>query len=134
MKNIIVLLTLIILPLLASSQTLSNDSMCCVPCKALKKALLVKNERDFLQNQIGVTRDSVSILSNVVVSQDSVIKTQDSSISLYKKNEEHFNTIINKKDGIIELKDKQIKQQKAKTRIAWIITGLNTVAFILILL
>jgi hypothetical protein len=122
------------LPLLASSQTLLTDSMCCVPCKALKKALLVKNERDFLQNQIGVTRDSVNILTNIVVSQDSVIKTQDSSISLYKKNEEHFNTIINKKDGIIELKDKQIKQQKAKTKIAWIITGLNTVAFILILL
>ena len=120
--------------MLASSQALSIDSTCCVPCKALKKALIVKNERDFLKNQIGVTRDSVSILTNIVVSQDSVIKTQDSSISLYKKNEEYFNTIINKKDGIIELKDKQIKQQKTKTRIAWIVTGLNTVALILILL
>jgi hypothetical protein len=105
-----------------------------VSCKALKKALIVKNERDFLKNQIGVTRDSVSILTNIVVSQDSVIKTQDFSISLYKKNEENYNSIINKKDGIIELKDEQIKQQKAKTKIAWIVTGLNTVAFILVLL
>ena len=36
--------------------------------------------------------------------------------------------------GIIELKDEQIKQQKAKVKIAWIVTGLNAVAFILILL
>ena len=122
------------LPLLASSQVLSSDSICCVPCKTLKKALIVKNERDFLKNQIGVTRDSVSILTNVVINQDSVIKTQDSSISLYKKNELNYNSIINKKDGIIELKDEQIKQQKAKVKLAWIITGLNTVAFILILL
>jgi len=122
------------LPLLASSQTLSIDSTCCVPCKTLKKALIVKSERDFLKNQIGVTRDSISILSSVVVNQDSVIKTQDSSISLYKKNEENYNSIIEKKDGIIEVKDEQIKQQKAKTKIAWIVTGLNTVALLLIFL
>jgi len=122
------------LPLLASSQTLSIDSTCCVPCKTLKKALIVKSERDFLKNQIGVARDSISILSSVVVNQDSVIKTQDSSISLYKKNEENYNSIIEKKDGIIEVKDEQIKQQKAKTKIAWIVTGLNTVALLLIFL
>lgn len=122
------------LPLLASSQTLSIDSTCCVPCKTLKKALIVKSERDFLKNQIGVARDSISILTSVVVNQDSVIKNQDSSISLYKKNEENYNSIITKKDGIIELKDEQIKQQKAKVKLAWIITGLNTVAFVLILL
>ena len=122
------------LPLLASSQTLSIDSTCCVPCKTLKKALIVKSERDFLKNQIGVARDSINILSSVVVNQDSVIKTQDSSISLYKKNEENYNSIIEKKDGIIEVKDEQIKQQQAKTKIAWIVTGLNTVALLLILL
>ena len=82
------------LPLLASSQTLSIDSTCCVPCKTLKKALIVKSERDFLKNQIGVARDSINILSSVVINQDSVIKTQDSSISLYKKNEENYNFII----------------------------------------
>lgn len=122
------------LPLLASSQTLSIDSTCCVPCKTLKKALIVKSERDFLKNQIGVARDSINILSSVVINQDSVIKTQDSSISLYKKNEENYNSIIEKKDGIIEVKDEQIKQQKAKTKIAWIVTGLNTVALLLIFL
>ena len=122
------------LPLLASSQTLSIDSTCCVPCKTLKKALIVKSERDFLKNQIGVARDSINILSSVVINQDSVIKTQDSSISLYKKNEENYNSIIEKKDGIIEVKDEQIKQEKAKTKIAWIVTGLNTVALLLIFL
>ena len=122
------------LPLLASSQTLSIDSTCCVPCKTLKKALIVKSERDFLKNQIRVARDSINILSSVVINQDSVIKTQDSSISLYKKNEENYNSIIEKKDGIIEVKDEQIKQEKTKTKIAWIVTGLNTVALLLIFL
>ena len=134
MKNLIALILLVTLPLLASSQTLSNDSTCCVPCKSLKKALLVKTERDYLKDQIGVARDSIVILSNIVANQDSIIIKQDNTISLYKKNESNYNSIINKKDGIIELKDEQIKQQKAKVKIAWIITGLNTVAFILILL
>ena len=34
------------LPLLASSQTLSIDSVCCVPCKALKKALRKEGETE----------------------------------------------------------------------------------------
>ena len=91
------------MPLLASSQTLSTEDLVTVPIKTLKNALIVKTERDFLKNQIGVTRDSVNILTNVVVNQDSVIKTQDSSISLYKKNESNYTSIINKKDGIIDI-------------------------------
>ena len=114
-----------------NSQTLSTDSTCCVPCKALKKALVVKNERDYLTNQIGVARDSISILSTIVDNQDSVILTQDSSISLYRKNESNYTSIIGKKDGILELKDKQIKQQKSKLKLAWGVTGLTAILFIL---
>jgi hypothetical protein len=97
----------------------------------LKKALVVKNERDYLTNQIGVARDSISILSTIVDNQDSVILTQDSSISLYRKNESNYTSIIGKKDGILELKDKQIKQQKSKLKLAWGVTGLTAILFIL---
>jgi hypothetical protein len=134
MKNLIALILLVILPLSASSQTLSNDSLCCVPCKSLKKALLVKTERDYLKEQIGVARDSIVILSRIVSNQDSVIIKQDTTISLYKKNEEEYTQIVKNKDTEIEIKDKQIKKAKNRARIAWVTTGASAIAFIIILL
>ena len=134
MKNLIALILLVTLPLLASSQTLSNDSLCCVPCKSLKKALLVKTERDYLKEQIGVARDSIVILSRIVSNQDSVIIKQDTTISLYKKNEEEYTQIVKNKDTEIEIKDKQIKKAKNRARLAWITTGASAIAFIIILL
>jgi hypothetical protein len=134
MKNLIALILLITLPLLANSQTPSTDSICCVPCKSLKKALLVKTERDYLKEQIEVARDSIVILSNIVTNQDSVIVKQDSTISLYEKNELGYTQIIKNKDTEIEIKDKQIKKAKTKSKVAWITTGLSTIVFIIILL
>ena len=134
MKNLIALILLVILPLSASSQTLSNDSLCCVPCKSLKKALLIKTERDYLKEQIGVARDSIVILSRIVSNQDSIIIKQDTTISLYKKNEEEYTQIVKNKDTEIEIKDKQIKKAKNRARIAWVTTGASAIAFIIILL
>jgi hypothetical protein len=134
MKNLIALILLVILPLSASSQTPSNDSTCCVPCKSLKKALLVKTERDYLKEQIGVAHDSIVILSRIVSNQDSVIVKQDTTISLYKKNEEEYTQIVKNKDTEIEIKDKQIKKAKNRARIAWVATGASAIAFIIILL
>jgi hypothetical protein len=87
-----------------------------------------------LKEQIGIARDSIVILTNIVTNQDSVIVKQDTTISLYKKNEVEFTQLVKNKDSEIGIKDEQIKKQKARTRIAWIVTGLNTVAFILVLL
>jgi hypothetical protein len=134
MKNLIALILLITIPLLSNSQTLLNDSTCCVPCKSLKKALLVKTERDYLKEQIGVARDSIVILSRIVSNQDSVIIKQDTTISLYKKNEEEYTQIVKNKDTEIEIKDKQIKKAKNRARIAWVTTGASAIAFIIILL
>ena len=77
-----------------SSQTLLNDSTCCVPCKSLKKALLVKTERDYLKNQIEITRDSVFILNNITLNQDTIIKTQGRQITLFKQNEISYKKLI----------------------------------------
>jgi hypothetical protein len=134
MKNLIALILLVTLPLLANSQTLSNDSTCCVPCKSLKKALLVKTERDFLLTQLDISRDSTLLLTQIVTNQDSIISKQDSTIVLYKQNEVNFNQVIKNKDSEIEIKDKQLQKQKTKTKIAWGVAGLNAIALILILL
>ena len=61
----------------ASSQTLLNDSTCCVPCKSLKKALIVKTERDYLKNQISVTRDSLRTQDTIIASLDTLVKIKD---------------------------------------------------------
>lgn len=87
-----------------------------------------------MKEQIGIARDSIVVLTNIVTNQDSVITKQDTTISLYKKNEVEFTQLIKNKDSEIGIKDEQIKTQKARTRIAWIVTGLNAVAFILVLL
>ena len=68
------------------SQTLSTEDLVTVTIKTLKNALIVKTERDFLKNQITVVRDSVNILVTITNNQDSIIKTQDTSISLYNSN------------------------------------------------
>ena len=81
-----------------SSQTLLNDSTCCVPCIALKKALVVKTERNYLKDQLGITRDSITLLDKIVFNQDSIIKIKDAQIALYVKNEGDYKQLIENKD------------------------------------
>jgi hypothetical protein len=115
------------MPWLASSQTLSNkEEYCSVPCRTLKNALIFKNECELVKGQLVVARDSVYILSNVVVKQDSLISTQDSIISLYKENEGHYIGMLDIKNEVILIKDKQIRQEKIKTITGWAVAILNT--------
>ena len=87
----------------ASSQTLLNDSTCCVPCKSLKKALIVKTERDYLKNQISVTRDSLRTQDTIIASLDTLVKIKDKQISFYQQNEQNYKQIISYKDIEIQL-------------------------------
>jgi hypothetical protein len=87
----------------ASSQTLLNDSACCVPCKSLKKALIVKTERDYLKNQISVTRDSLRTQDTIITSLDTLVKVKDKQISFYQQNEQNYKQIISYKDIEIQL-------------------------------
>ena len=115
------------MPWLASSQTFSNkEEYCSVPCRTLKNALIFKNECELVKGQLVVARDSVYILSNVVVKQDSLISTQDSIISLYKENEGHYIGMLDIKNEVILIKDKQIRQEKVKALAGWAVAILNT--------
>jgi hypothetical protein len=115
------------MPWLASSQTLSNkEEYCSVPCRTLKNALIFKNECELVKGQLAIARDSTYILSNIVASQDSLVATQDSIISLFRDNEVRYIGMLNNKDQIIEVKNKQIKQEKFKTLDGWAVAVLNT--------
>ena len=113
------------MPWLANSQTLSTEEYCTVPCRTLKNALVFKNECELVKGQLVVARDSVYILSNVVVKQDSLISTQDSIIILHRDNEAKYLEMLENKDKIVGLKDKQIKQEKIKALAGWAVAVLN---------
>ena len=129
MKNIIVLITCLMMPLLVSSQTLSTEDLVTVPIKTLKNALIVKTERDYLKNQITVVRDSVNILVTITNNQDSIIKNQDTSISLYKKIDIDRQKQLEYKDNIITNTQNQIKKLKLK----FIVSAVALVGILLVI-
>lgn len=117
------------MPLLVSSQTLLTEDLVTVPTKTLKNALIVKTERDYLKNQITVVRDSVNILVTITNNQDSIIKTQDASISLYKKIDTDRQKQLEYKDNIITNTQNQIKKLKLK----FIVSSIALVGILLVI-
>ena len=117
------------MPLLVSSQTLSTEDLVTVPAKTLKNALIVKNERDYLKNQITVVRDSVNILVTITNNQDSIIKNQDTSISLCKKIDIDRQKQLEYKDNIITDYQKRIKKFKLK----FIVNSIALVGILLVI-
>jgi hypothetical protein len=115
------------MPWLASSQTLSNkEEYCSVPCRTLKNALIFKNECELVKGQLVVARDSISILNNITSRQDSLLTNRENVIFLQRENEVRYLEMIENKDKVIEVKDKQIKQEKLKALAGWAVAVLNT--------
>lgn len=117
-----------------SSQVLLNDSTCCVPCIALKKALVVKTERNYLKDQLGVVRDSVVILDKIVFNQDSIIKIKDAQIALYIKNESDYKQLIENKDKEVTLYKKEYKTALKQRNLGYISGFLGIISGLLIAL
>jgi len=123
------------MPWLASSQTLSNkEEYCSVPCRTLKNALIFKNECELVKGQLVVARDSISILNNITSRQDSLLTNKESVIFLQRENEVRYIGIIENKNKIIEVKDKQIKQAKIKTLTGWVVATVTTTLLVIKLL
>ncbi len=115
------MITLLTLSSLANSQTLSIDTNCSVPCNTLRNALFVKSERDYLKNQIGVVRDSVSLLNVITKNQDSLIVNKNQQIDLYRKNESSFQQVIEGKDKQIGLYNEVVKEAEKQKNIAYVL-------------
>ena len=98
--------------LASNSQTLSSTSTeCVVPCKALKNALLLKEEYDLKKTQLWIATDSIRYLREIVVNKDELISNKDKEIFLMKSNEEAYK-------GIVKEKDSQISEYKRKYKSA----------------
>lgn len=113
---------MLILPV--SSQKLLSDTNVVVPVSALRKALEVKNERDYLQKQLIVCRDTIKSQNKIIKSQDSTIKISNVQISLYKKNETRQDSVVNSYKGVIKEKENQVSDLQTKLNNSYIITGL----------
>ena len=111
MKQILIVLILCLIGTSqANSQTLLNDTTCCVPCAALKKALILKSDNELLKAEIGVTRDSVHILVKQGLEKDTVIN-EHKAIIVEK------NGVIDLKDQVIDKKDNQISDLEHNTKV-----------------
>ena len=123
------------MPWLASSQTLSNkEEYCSVPCRTLKNSLIFKNECELVKGQLVVARDSISILNNITSRQDSLLTNRENVIFLQRENEVRYIGIIENKNKIIEVKDKQIKQAKIKTLTGGVVATVTTTLLVIKLL
>jgi cell fate regulator YaaT (PSP1 superfamily) len=119
-----------------SSQKLLNDTSVVVPVSALRKALEVKTERDYLQKQLTVCRDTIKSQNKIIKSQDSTIKISNVQITLYKKNETRHDSVVNSYKGVIKEKENQVSDLQTKLNKSYILTGLVAAVgiFLIILL
>ena len=120
----------------ASSQQLSTmtDSTVLVPVRALKNAMLMKVSYDNCRNELEVARDSIRLQDSIIVNQDATIFNLVSQVDVFKANEQNYEEVMGYKDSIIEIKNKEIEHYKGSAKTAWLITGLNTIVFLILLI
>ena len=123
---------MLILPV--SSQKLSNDTNVLIPVSALKKALEVKLERDYLKNQLVTSRDTIKSQNKIIKSLDSTNKVSDHQINLYKKNETRHDSVVNSYKGIITEKNNKINDLTDKLNKSYILTGIVSAVSVLLII
>ena len=113
------------------SQSRSNDSIRCVPVSQLRNALKMKSDFEVCKLELMDARDSVTVLSKIVSSQDSLIATKTETNKILTSNIDNLNQTVVLKDGVIGEKDKVIKKVKSNNKK---IIGGGTILIILALL
>ena len=106
------------------SQKALSDT-CRVPCAALKKALVVREERIYCGTQLGFARDTISNLQEIILSKDTIILHRHSAIILFKDNENKYKEVITNKDSIIITYGKEIGKLKPAKTGHYIVTRLT---------
>ena len=112
------------------SQKASSDT-CCVPCIALKKALVVRQERIYCGTQLGFARDSITTLQGILFAKDTIILHRDSAISVYKDNEKKYKEVVNNKDSIITTYGKEIENLRTAKAGAYAVAIVTVILYVL---
>ena len=101
-----------ILPIYSQTSSKTSNDSCIVPVSTLKNALIVLKQRDNLKKQLEVSRDSITVLTEMCLVKDSIIINQKSVIDLYVKNESNYIETIKVKEAIVEEYKKKYNKQK----------------------
>lgn len=118
-KNLTVLILFLTVFLSLGSQTSSTTiNPCGVPCRSLRNALKVKERADYLDTQLVIARDSISVYQEIVKSKDSIILYRKTQVDTLKQNENHYKEVIKVKDSIIE-------EAKYDKKVAYIFTTIS---------
>ena len=97
----------------------SKPTQCVVPCEALRNALLVLEEKKLLENQLGVARDSIQILSSVIKSQNELVDNKTQQINLLTGNLQAQSQIINENKKMVDEYKRLYKKEKNLKRIGF---------------
>ncbi len=91
------------------SQTLSSDSLVCVPRTAVENALTLKSKYDIVVIELQTTQE-------LVLFQSEKLDLQSEQLANYSIALQNKDNIILEKDNIIVLRDDQIKSLKRERR------------------
>ena len=91
------------------SQTLSSDSLVCVPRSAVENALILKSKYELVVMELNTTQELVEF-------QNEKLELQSQQLSNYSVALQSKDNIIEQKDNIISLRDDQIKTLKKQKR------------------
>jgi hypothetical protein len=94
----------------------------------------MKADKENCSNELKIARDSISYQSTIIDNQELKIGNLVEQTEIYKANEANYEEIILNKDSIIIEKKKQVKKYKKNTQVAYAITVLNCIVFILALI
>jgi len=94
----------------------------------------MKANKENCSNELKIARDSISFQSTIIDNQELKIGNLVEQTEIYKSNEANYEEIILNKDSIIIEKKKQVKKYKKNTQVAYAITVLNCIVFILALI
>jgi len=96
--------------------------------------MLMKVSYDNCRNELEVARDSIRLQDSIIIDQESTIFNLVSQVDVFKANEQNYEEVMGYKDSIIEIKNKEIEHYKGSAKAAWLITGLNTIVFLILLI
>lgn len=110
-----------------SSQTNQKDTMVLVPVSALRKALLVLDEKKYCQQQLEIARDTIKSQQEMLNNYDTIIIRQKKTIELHEQNKiEHNKIVTNHEKEIIKYQDLYKKEKRNK----WFAIGGGSFFFI----
>ena len=114
-----------------SSQNLSSNKDCIVPCSTLRQALIVKSSYDLCSNQLKVVRDSVFLMSQIIGHMDTLIINKDTTIKHLETNVKVWHEIANENGARAEYYHDQASKQKKQKIFAIIIGRVTTLLSIM---